>query len=140
LFKPVYLGGGGLPYLGPEPTGSYDPESLWWRHERLHRAVIRDYPTRIPLFEEERDALETAFLSEAGEMREASGEEAGPDGLADAFHDSHLAEFTASCFRRADEATERWTRLVSEAPIEHSPLMLFTVAWNRFNGQADFAR
>jgi dipeptidase len=139
LFKPVYLNGGGLPYLGPEPTGTYDPESLWWRHERLHRAVIRDYPTRMPLNEKERDTLETALLREAGEPREASRQE-GPDGLEDTFQDSRLAEFTTSCFRRADEATERWTRPVSEAPIEHSPSMLFTVAWNRFNRQADFAQ
>ena len=70
IFKPVYLGGAGLPDLGPEPTGDYDPESLWWTHERLHRAVIRDYATRLPLYRAERDALEAKFLSEAAEIYE----------------------------------------------------------------------
>ncbi len=45
IFKPVYLEAG-LPDLGPEPTDAYDPSSLWWNHERLHRAVLEDYPTR----------------------------------------------------------------------------------------------
>ncbi|UCC63360.1 MAG: C69 family dipeptidase, partial [Anaerolineae bacterium] len=102
VFKPVYLSGAGLPDRGPEPTGAYDPESLWWTHERLHRAVIRDYPTRLPLYQAERDALETAFLSEAEEMygryhQVSDGERAEP-----------LAAFTASCFERAAGATARW--------------------------------
>jgi dipeptidase len=138
VFKPVYLNGGGLPYMGPEPTGRHDSESLWWKHERLHRAVIRDYPTRRLLYEEERGALEAAFLSEAGEIRKTSREE-HPQGSAVSFNDSHLAEFTASCFRRADEATQRWTQAVSEAAIRHSPSLLFRSAWNRFNRQASFA-
>jgi hypothetical protein len=112
---------------------------LWWRHERLHRAVIRDYATRLALYERERDSLETAFLSEAREMRGSSREES-PDGSETTFQDSPLAEFTASCFQRADEATERWTRTISGASTEHSPSILFTVAWNRFDRQADFAR
>jgi hypothetical protein len=80
--------------------------------------VIPDYPTHLPLYERERDALETAFLSEAREMRGSSREE-HPDGSETTFQDSRLAEFTASCFQRADEATERWTRTVSGAPTEN---------------------
>ena len=25
------------------PTGSYDPAYVWWRHELLHRLVLRDH-------------------------------------------------------------------------------------------------
>ncbi len=42
VFKPVYLGGAGLPDLGPAPAGEYDDRSLRWAHERLQPAVIRD--------------------------------------------------------------------------------------------------
>ncbi|RLC74896.1 MAG: peptidase U34 [Chloroflexi bacterium] len=133
IFKPVYLGGAGLPDLGAEPTGDYGPDSLWWNHERLHRAVIRDYAARLPLYREERDALEAAFLSEAAEMYEkyqsASEEERA----------SALAAFTASCFERASEATARWTETVSSAPVQRRPSRLFSMAWNKFNQQASFA-
>jgi secernin len=133
VFKPVYLGGAGLPgvsVLGPEPAGTYDPESLWWTHERLHRAVIRDYATREPLFRDERNALEAAFLREAAELYEryhkaSDGERAGS-----------LAAFTASCFERAAEATPRWFETVSSAPVQRRLPRLFALAWDRFDKQA----
>lgn len=132
IFKPVYLSGAGLPDLGPEPTGTCDPESLWWTHECLHRAVIRDYSTRLPLYREERDALEATFLSEAAEMydryRGASAEERAEP----------LAAFTASCFDRAARATARWIEAVTSAPVRHRPPWLFSLAWSRFDRQAAF--
>ena len=134
VFKPVYLGGVGLPGLGPEPTGTYDPESLWWTHELLHRAVIRDYAARLPLYRGERDELEAAFLSETAEMyaryRGESAEE-----RADA-----LAAFTASCFDRAAEATARWTEAVSSTPLQHRQPWLFSMTWNKFDKQAGFTQ
>lgn len=61
IFKPVLLDVP-LPGHGPLPTAAFDPRTLWWRHERLHRSVIG------PKFEEfvhhiagERDTLESEF-------------------------------------------------------------------------------
>ena len=47
--------------LGPPPTDHADPASLWWRHERLHRRVLRDPVKLAPLFEAERDAVEAGW-------------------------------------------------------------------------------
>lgn len=135
IFKPVFLGGAGLPStsgLDVEPTGTYDPRTLWWRHERLHRQVIRDYATRMPLYREERDTLEASFLREAEEMvtryREASpAERAEP-----------LRAFSASCFERAAAATERWVDVVTNTPVRHRPPLLFSLAWGQFNREAGF--
>jgi dipeptidase len=130
IFKPAYLGGAGLPDLGPDPNDTYDPKSLWWTHERLHRAVIRDYTTRLHLYEEERDALEATFLSEANETyrrnRETSAERRA----------THLTAFTRSCFKRAAEATAHWTELVSSTPVQSHPPRLFSIAWDRFDREA----
>ena len=43
IFKPVWIDAG-LPELGPTPTGEYNPDCLWWQHERLHRAVLAQLP------------------------------------------------------------------------------------------------
>lgn len=48
LFKPVPLGSGAAFAAGPAPSGRPDAESLWWRHERLHRAVLADWRERAP--------------------------------------------------------------------------------------------
>jgi secernin len=134
IFKPVYLGGAGLPDLAPEPTGVADAGSLWWTHERLHREVIRDYPTRLPLYRQERETLEAAFLSEAAGMAAryrgvSDGERAGP-----------LAAFAASCFEESAQATARWTEVVSSTPVRHRPPRLFSIAWDILDRQAGHGR
>ena len=39
IFKPVLVDAP-LPAHGPLPTDRFDPRTLWWRHEELHRAAI----------------------------------------------------------------------------------------------------
>ena len=58
VYKPVRLNGSILD-AGPRPGAGFDPESLFWRHEYLHRLVIRDYSAARGLFEEDRSALES---------------------------------------------------------------------------------
>jgi secernin len=62
VFKPVALGG---PLLAPGPAAGegHDPESLFWRHERLHRLVLAGYDQRRAAFEAERLALEARFAA-----------------------------------------------------------------------------
>jgi hypothetical protein len=61
LFKPVRID---EPLkLEPRPADVADPDSLWWRHEQLHRRAIRDPGRLAPLFTRERDELETAWLA-----------------------------------------------------------------------------
>ena len=69
LYKPVRVEG---PLdLGAAPTDRADPSSLWWRHERLHRQVMRD-PARLrPLFAAERDVVEAGWYASPPEPRAA---------------------------------------------------------------------
>jgi secernin len=61
LFKPVRID---EPLdIGPEPSDSYDPAALWWRHEVLHRLALRDPAAAYPLFTAERGAVQARWLA-----------------------------------------------------------------------------
>ena len=59
VFKP--FGFGALAHrieTGPAPGATYDPDSLWWRHEHLHREVLRGWPDRSHIIPRPRAELE----------------------------------------------------------------------------------
>ncbi len=76
LFKPVRVS---EPVdLGAAPTDRFDAATLWWCHERLHRTASRDPARLLPLFANERDALEAGWFAEAARVEpEAAFAEGG---------------------------------------------------------------
>ena len=70
LFKPVAVG---VPVDTGAPSDVAD-DSLWWRHERFVRRVMRDPVRNFPLFQPVRDALETAWLAHPPESAAAFAE------------------------------------------------------------------
>jgi secernin len=87
LFKPVRVDQALA--LGPDPTDRFDPDTLWWRHELLHRAVLADPERLIPLLAAERDRIEDRWLGTP------------PD--------------PSAAFMEADEVTSRWIEAVHAA-------------------------
>lgn len=108
LFKPVWLDAG-LPGTGPDPTDQPDAASLWWRHEALHRATLRDYPARLALYREERDRLE------ANCIRSALAAAATPA--------ADRGTLSARCFAEADAALARWTEAVTHQTRDRAGLL-----------------
>jgi hypothetical protein len=53
----------GAPAHGPRPTDHFDQHTLWWRHERLHRAMLGDVPIHLAAIRDARDALEANFCT-----------------------------------------------------------------------------
>jgi secernin len=87
LFKPVQVE---TPVdLGPAPDGHDDGRSLWWRHERLHRSVMRDPAALGGALRREAEAIEAAWIA-----RPPSG---------------------ASAFAEGDRLLAAWTRRVEAA-------------------------
>ena len=72
LFKPVSLTEG--LDLGPGPVDRFDDRCLWWRHELLHRQVLKDPGRLVPLFAAERDAVEARWLADPPSPAEAFAE------------------------------------------------------------------
>lgn len=124
IFKPVWLDEQ-LPDTGPVPTGTYDTATLYWRHETLHRNTLRDYATFLQLYQAERDTLEQEFLDGAIEFaRHTAAERAG---------------FASRCFAEADAAEARWLERLSSAKAQKRRNWLYTIAWDKFNRQAQMS-
>ena len=121
VFKPVWIDAG-LPDHTPAPTGTYDHATTWWRHENLHREVLRDYATRIKVIEAERDALEASFLTQVDELMDVSQET--------------RAAFTQRCFGDVVKSEAAWLAEVIDLPISHRRPLLDRFAWQGFDRQA----
>jgi dipeptidase len=124
IYKPVWMAAG-LPDLGPLPRGIYDEATLWWRHENLHREILRDYPKRIQKIISERNAIETKFLAETRERKDLSAED--------------RLTFTGQCFDQADRAESEWLDQIKDLSIEHHRPLLDKMAWRKFDRKAERA-
>ncbi len=61
IFKPVEVHS---PLdLGPWPSDVSNNACVWWRHERIHRRVMRDPQLWLPRLAAQRDALEREFVA-----------------------------------------------------------------------------
>lgn len=111
LFLPVHveepLG------LGPEPSNRADPATWWWRHELLHRRVMRDPGALLARYAAERDRVE-----------------------ADWFAKAPLATETV---QRADELRGRWTADVLAGPDADRRPAWVRRQWRRWDRAAGLA-
>jgi dipeptidase len=122
LFKPVWMDAS-LPDTGSAPADEYDPNSLFWQHELVHRATIQDYETRIATYLTERDTVEKGFVE-------------GGLGIANASAKKR-AIFSADCFAQASTIEANWYQRVKQIPAKPKGAWLYNYAWNKFNKQAN---
>lgn len=121
IFKPVFLGMD-LPDLGAYPGETFDPRSLWWKHELLHRRAMADFNNLVPEIRADFDRLEDEFLAEAEAVRK------GPP--------TEKAQFMEYCFRLALAATEDWiARLRSRQGLRFSDPS-YRAMWAKLNAEA----
>jgi dipeptidase len=114
VFKPVWFGSG-LPPL-TRPGQMFDPSTLWWRHELLHRTTLRNYPARTAAFTAQREALESRFLAEAAAADDRR-------------------RFTADCFAAAQASEHEWLEQVRRIPDGRVPT-LHARTWRAWDRQA----
>jgi dipeptidase len=121
IFKPVWTDVP-IPDTGAEPSGVYDGSSLFWRHEKLHRAILKDYNGLLPLYQDERDTLEHKFINAA---------------LDSAFKDVDFrSELSQECFREALDSEKIWLQKVQNKDRKKRCNRFYSFAWNRLNRQA----
>jgi dipeptidase len=120
IFKPIWMDTASSLNLGVVPTSQADSASLYWSHERLHRATLLNYPERIKTYADDRDQLENKFTQGALQLTQASAKE--------------RADFSAECFGEAAQAEAEWLKRVEQIPARKK--VLNTSAWNGFNKKA----
>ena len=125
VFKPMWVDTGPGD-LGPRPRGYFDPESLWWRHELLHRATLVDYPTRHAAYRQRRDDLQARFLADVPPVGAPA---------------STRAAATAAAFAAAADHERQWYDEIQELPVERSlvdrvRMAPYERAWHTFDHQA----
>jgi secernin len=121
IFKPVFLGLD-MPDIGPLPAETFDPKSLWWKHELLHRRAMADFDHLVPEIRQDFDPLEAEFLSQAETVKRGTPGE--------------KAEFMEYCFRKALAATEAWiARLQTRRDLKFSD-PAYRAMWARLNAEA----
>jgi secernin len=118
VFKPVWVDVP-LPETGARPTGEYDAAAIFWSHEALHRATLRNYPAAMALYQEKRDHLEGGFIRQALELAGASS--------------SEREKFSQMCFSDAVRAEAQWRNDVQASPHKRNPAWLFARAWKNHN-------
>ena len=121
IFKPVWIDSG-VPDTGPSPTGKYNPESLWWKHELLHREVLRNYAVRLDAYNLDRDRVESDFLAGVDQNKQGSSEV--------------RQSFSSQCFEIAEQESSEW--LAAARNIKIKPQRFYyQMAWRKFNKEAD---
>jgi dipeptidase len=123
IFKPIWMNSASALNLGVDPTGEYDPTSIFWSHENLHRATTLNYAERIKTYAADRDHLEKKFIQGAFKLNNASARE--------------RADFTAQCFREVMQAEAEWLKRVEQIPARKK--FLYSVTWKKFNKEAKMA-
>ena len=109
LFKPVAVD---APQdLGATPTNVFDPDSLWWRHELLHRTTLLAQPTLMPRYRYARDRTEARWIADPPS--------------------------SASAFAETDRLERRWLGDVAAAHLPDSRPAWVRRAWRSIDRAAD---
>jgi secernin len=123
IFKPVSFKTG-LPPQGVTPSDQYDGESLWWTHERLHRAALDDFAAALAVIAPERDRLEQDFIDRVAVGRQVD------DPVA-------MQTVIADCWAQAAQTEARWLGQIATSAktrkTAHPAPAGFRKSWARLN-------
>ncbi len=121
IFKPVLLDVP-LPPHGARPTDRYDPYSLWWKHERLHRtALLGNFSAFLKEIQPEREELEARFRLRLDAVRDGGTQ-------------TDRARVVAECWKEAADVEEEWVSRVDDSEPVAPPAI--TSAWKDMNALA----
>ncbi len=117
-FKPVWIDAG-ITRSVKSPQKNFDQSVMFWRHEELHRQVIKDFSHRIGVITKERDALEQDFILKAGDLSSAPL--------------TVREKFSSDCFTRVEECEINWLEKIKQIPLQCKNAFYYDQAWKAYN-------
>lgn len=119
VFKPIRIGQQTLPDLGPAPGPTFEPSSLWWRHEELHRALLTDFKVGRSNILQAQQALEESWLGRAAHT--------APE---------NFYNLTSEAFQQAADALPDWIAQIKSVNSGNIPGWLYRKYWTGQNRAA----
>ncbi len=116
IFKPIWFNGKVLPSLGNH-SATYDKENFWWRNEKFHRAIIKDYKNLKALISGELEQFQSEILSKANTVVEAD-----------------KYDYSSQVFDESSQKTEEWIKAVSAKKDKSK--FLYRKYWKKLNKEA----
>lgn len=121
-FKPIWIDAG-IPEMVKTPGAKYDERVMFWRHEVLHREILKDHGSRIGIIATEREQIEEEFREHADQLCNAPV--------------NQRAVYSADCFAKVDIAEAKWLKEVRSVPIKTKNSFYYTSAWKKLNKAVD---
>ena len=121
IFKPFWFDTT-LPAVIGEPKGEYDPDSLFWQHELLHREILKGYSSRIKIVKEDLELLQTRILEEATKLSSASQEE--------------REKLVRRSFEDSLELDKKLYKKLQKSSPGRSLRIPYSLSWNGYNQEA----
>ncbi|NOY38631.1 MAG: hypothetical protein GXO83_13780 [Chlorobi bacterium] len=120
LFKPMRFVDKVIPAIVGTPGPGYDPDTLWWHHERLHRTVLYDFHTRSEPFLTERDKTEQKWKELSEKVKDAN----------------FYRELTEPAFNEESDLTDKWYNAINKLPVNRKPYGYYRKYRRKLNRKA----
>jgi dipeptidase len=124
LFKPIFLKEIGLPPNYKLPGETYDPDTLWWEHEKLHRLILQDYQNRSPIVQE-KYTIEEKFITELNSIIRNNEEETELNKI--------LREFSQYTFEKQYQILNDLITLITNKPIDVKTSKIYLKKWRKLS-------
>ncbi|MFO8019099.1 MAG: C69 family dipeptidase [Promethearchaeia archaeon] len=127
LYKPIFLPVLDLNFKLKKAKEHYDPQALWWRHEKLHRLILMDYQKRINAYRLERNQIESSFFRKVyGLLLHIPHSPSGED-------ISEFKKITTEAFQICENKIDEWINVVQNLSIESKPGYFYRRRWKKLN-------
>ncbi|HFA48031.1 MAG TPA: hypothetical protein ENJ95_03320 [Bacteroidetes bacterium] len=119
MFKPIWFGQGNIPGLVIKPSAHFNANSFWWKHELLHREIIKDYQSRIKIIKNKRDIAENELLDLVYNQNKKG------------------IKISQTAFDKHQQLIDEWTNEIKNTSIKNPPGYMYRNYWKKLNKRAN---